>query len=103
MILFNANRPVKTNASFGLGIFASAAPMASDDESRHGRIDAEPTRSPRRKSSSCPTPEDAQWWAENSPANAFGYEVVGYSDAMADRLAGESEALDFAEKGLAIG
>ena len=39
-----------------------------------------------------PSAADAQWWAENSPANATGYEVVGPSDSETDFTAGCSMA-----------
>lgn len=49
-ILFDATRPVKPTRPFAQGL-----------------------SSPRRATY---TAADAQWWAENSPANASGYEVV---------------------------
>ena len=39
-----------------------------------------------------PSDADAQWWTENSPANATGYEVVGLSDSETDFTAGCSMA-----------
>lgn len=70
-ILFTACVPVKPRKPFGVGI-------------------ARPARERRTPY----TAADAQWWAENSPANAVGYEVAGPSDAEIDRMARESEELD---------
>jgi len=38
------------------------------------------------------TAADLAWWATNSPANAFGYEVVGRSDAALEQAAGAALA-----------
>ncbi len=50
-----------------------------------------------------PSPEDSRWWAENSPSNRYGYEVVGpadLTDSEADRMAEEAEWFAAYERGL---
>ena len=72
VILFNACVPVKSRKSFGMGI----------------------ARPARERLPIGPTPAEAQWWAENSPANQYGYEVVGPTDCVLDAMARDAAELD---------
>lgn len=71
-VLFDSTKVNHPTRLFGLGLAANS----------------NRTRRPRFE----PSPADAAWWSQNSPANTTGYEVLGPADSLIDVAAADALA-----------